>query len=94
MISVFTGYRVDRDPRQRFVAHRCEGSLRRRMSIRKYDKGQGWALIKFTPDFWWYADRKAQIDYCPYCGKRLCWDKEETMSVARAKECILEGEQK
>lgn len=71
---VFTGFHVDRDPRQQFRAHRCQGSLANYMSIR-YRKGdKDWQLSKFDFDFdymVYYEYRIARIRYCPFCGKRL-----------------------
>lgn len=73
---VFTGWHVDRDPKQTFRSHRCDGSLRRYMSIRWIPKDGKWWLIDPEPcwdgDFSKYWMNKiTPIRYCPYCGERL-----------------------
>lgn len=73
---VFTGFHVDRDPRQQFRSHRCQGSLSKYMSIRFYSRVGQWQLMKWVPDYdgdpsVYYPERVAYIRYCPWCGKRL-----------------------
>lgn len=77
---VFTGWTINRDPRQEFRAHRCKGSLENHVSIRYYNKpiidpqeGNTWRALSakyyrmsFSP--WQYS---MPIRFCPFCGKRL-----------------------
>ena len=60
--------------------HRCEKSLKERMSIRYYSprlniyKERQWWLLKATEDFdWncWYLNPVCPIQYCPFCGTEL-----------------------
>lgn len=62
--------------------HRCKGSLKAEVSIRydyKYtnlrlkDDYKHWRLFKSTLDNEWnkYLLHVAEIEYCPFCGKKL-----------------------
>lgn len=58
--------------------HRCEESLKKKMSIRFYpemlSKEPGWWLKKPDYDYdygVWYSEPIAIIKFCPFCGKEL-----------------------
>lgn len=69
--------------REKFVAHRCEGSVKNYISIRKYEPNgfkyqwpepNRWALLLNEFDYDYdshYQSVKCYIDYCPFCGERL-----------------------
>lgn len=67
----------DRDPRQRFIAHRCKQSLAHYTSIRCYDDDGHWNVYEFEPC--WEGDinryyRKTllkDVSTCPWCGESL-----------------------
>ena len=64
-----------------FETHRCEGSLRRRCSIRKWlrkdwptRRAGVWTLSVLELDVewdYWHMHGVADIRFCPWCGKEL-----------------------
>ena len=66
----------DRDPRQRFTAHRCEQSLAHYASIRCYGDGH-WNVYDFEPcwdgdiDCYYRRTLLKDVNVCPWCGESL-----------------------
>jgi len=67
---------------QGFETHRCDGSLRERCPIRKFEVDERhvwpndgyWHLYSLQYDYEFmrdYLTHVAVIDYCPFCGKEL-----------------------
>lgn len=64
------------------ISHRCEKSLKNKMSIRYYDpypnypslSNKAWWLFQQKYDFEYDCInlvRISPIEYCPYCGEKL-----------------------